>query len=240
MANMSGILEIPKSGDGRLRDLSTTLINTATDPVVPFHMIQQLELRPGVELEVELGKAVGGNGQQQQQQQQQNRGRGNKGRRPQKQRSKNKYNLIDPNARRVNKVCAVDGLEPKDYLERLDVRKFEDLTTIDPQPGLMLEYPDCPPACRLIDLFCPIGYGQRGLIVSPPKAGKTILLHNIAFAIEKNHPDVEVIALLIDERPEEVTDFRRNVPCTVLASSNDHPPERHVMLAVLAIEVVSC
>ena len=59
MANMSGILEIPKSGDGRLRDLSTTLINTATDPVVPFHMIQQLELRPGVELEVELGKAVG-------------------------------------------------------------------------------------------------------------------------------------------------------------------------------------
>ena len=237
MANISGILEIPKSGDGRLRDLSTTLINTATDPVVPFHMIQQLELRPGVELEVELGKAVGGNGQQQHhQQQQQHRGRGNKGRRPQKQRSKNKYNVIDPNARRVNKVCAVDGLEPKDYLERLDVRKFEALTTIDPQPGLMLEYPDCPPACRLIDLFCPIGYGQRGLIVSPPKAGKTILLHNIAFAIEKNHPDVEVIALLIDERPEEVTDFRRNVPCTVLASSNDHPPERHVMLAVLAIE----
>jgi transcription termination factor Rho len=85
-------------------------------------------------------------------------------------------------------------------------------------------------------LFCPIGYGQRAMIVSPPKAGKTILLQNIAFAVARNHPDVEVIALLIDERPEEVTDFRRNVPCTVLASSNDHTPEKHVKLAVLAID----
>src|SRR5699024_7143883 len=81
-----------------------------------------------------------------------------------------------------------------------------------------------------------IGYGQRGMIVSPPKAGKTTLLQNIAYAIEKNHPDVEVIALLIDERPEEVTDFRRNVPCTVWASSNDHNPEKHVHLLTLAID----
>ena len=101
---------------------------------------------------------------------------------------------------------------------------------------MQLEYPGCPPDCRLIDLFCPIGYGQRGMIVSPPKAGKTILLQQIAFAIEKNHPDMEVIALLIDERPEEVTDFRRNVPCSVLASSNDHTPQKHVRLAQLTID----
>ncbi|MEM6554137.1 MAG: transcription termination factor Rho, partial [Planctomycetota bacterium] len=97
-------------------------------------------------------------------------------------------------------------------------------------------YPGCPPACRLIDLFCPIGYGTRGMIVSPPKAGKTTLLQNIATAIARNHPDAEVYALLVDERPEEVTDFRRNVPCTVWASSNDHPLERHVGLAMLALE----
>jgi len=88
-------------------------------------------------------------------------------------------------------------------------RPFEDLTSIDPQPRLTLEYPGCPASCRLIDLFCPIGRGQRGLIVSPPKAGKTTLLKDIGTSILRNHPDVELILLLIDERPEEVTDFRR-------------------------------
>jgi transcription termination factor Rho len=87
--------------------------------------------------------------------------------------------------------------------------RFEDLTSIDPAPRLTLEYPGCPPACRLIDLFCPIGRGQRALIVSPPKAGKTTLLKDIATGILHNHHDVEVVVLLIDERPEEVTDFRR-------------------------------
>jgi transcription termination factor Rho len=89
------------------------------------------------------------------------------------------------------------------------IRPFEDLTSIDPAPRLTLEYAGCPASCRLIDLFCPIGRGQRGLIVSPPKAGKTTLLKDIATAILRNHPDVEVIVLLVDERPEEVTDFRR-------------------------------
>ncbi|MBX3377068.1 MAG: hypothetical protein KF678_08700 [Phycisphaeraceae bacterium] len=88
-------------------------------------------------------------------------------------------------------------------------KTFEELTSIDPQPRLTLEYPGCPPACRLVDLFCPIGRGQRGLIVSPPKAGKTTLLKDIGTAILRNHPDVELILMLVDERPEEVTDFRR-------------------------------
>jgi len=88
-------------------------------------------------------------------------------------------------------------------------KPFEELTSVDPSPRLTLEYPGCPPSCRLIDLFCPIGRGQRGLIVSPPKAGKTTLLKDIAQAILRNHADVEVVVLLVDERPEEVTDFRR-------------------------------
>ncbi|HYF14426.1 MAG TPA: hypothetical protein VD971_05055 [Phycisphaerales bacterium] len=88
-------------------------------------------------------------------------------------------------------------------------KRFEELTSIDPQPRLTLEYPGCPASCRLIDLFCPIGRGQRALIVSPPKAGKTTLLKDITGALLRNHPDVEVVVLLVDERPEEVTDFRR-------------------------------
>ncbi|MCW5765224.1 MAG: transcription termination factor Rho [Phycisphaeraceae bacterium] len=121
-------------------------------------------------------------------------------------------------------------------------RPFEDLTSIDPQPRLTLEYPGCPDSCRLIDLFCPIGRGQRSLIVSPPKAGKTTLLKDIAGSIVRNHPDVQVIALLVDERPEEVTDFKRTFAAygtrddgsprgQVIASSNDHGVERHIAVS---------
>ncbi len=89
-------------------------------------------------------------------------------------------------------------------------RTYEELTSIDPQPRITLEYPGCPVSCRLADLFCPIGRGQRGLIVSPPKAGKTTLLKDIGTSVLRNHPDLDLIVLLVDERPEEVTDFRRH------------------------------
>lgn len=117
----------------------------------------------------------------------------------------------------ISTYVDVDGnplIKPEKFIA------FENLTTIDPQPRLSLEYPGCPASCRLIDLFCPIGRGQRGLIVSPPKAGKTTLLKDIATALLRNHPEIEVVVLLIDERPEEVTDFRRtfaNVQSTALA-----------------------
>jgi transcription termination factor Rho len=225
MHTHTGILEINNKADGRLRLLDKTLVAGPADPVVPAKLIERYGMRTGLLLETELGQTMGGGnnnnkGQHQHHQHQQ-------------QGKKNKYNAVAPNAQRVNQIFSIDGLRPDDFVKR---RRFEDLTSIDPTPRLTLEYPGCPPSCRLIDLFCPIGYGQRGMIVSPPKAGKTILLQNIAFAIQRNHPQVEVIALLIDERPEEVTDFRRNVPCNVLASSNDHTPEKHVGLAVLAIE----
>ncbi|RNC80370.1 MAG: transcription termination factor Rho [Phycisphaera sp.] len=119
---------------------------------------------------------------------------------------------------------------------------LEELTAVDPQPRLSLEYRGCPPACRLIDLFCPIGRGQRGLIVSPPKAGKTTLLKDIAHAMLHNHPDVSLTVLLVDERPEEVTDFRRTLEreseegemsrCEVKGSSNDHDVEQHVKISI--------
>lgn len=126
------------------------------------------------------------------------------------------------------------------------IKPWEELTSIDPQPRLTLEYPGCPDSCRLIDLFCPIGRGQRALIVSPPKAGKTTLLKDIARSVAHNHPGVLVIGLLVDERPEEVTDFRRtfesfgkdadgNPKAIVLGSSNDHGIERHIAVCTQCI-----
>jgi transcription termination factor Rho len=106
-----------------------------------------------------------------------------------------------------------------------------------PDERLRLEYPGCPLSMRVVDLIAPIGKGQRGLIVAPPRVGKTIMLHDIATAIRTNYPDVAVIILLIDERPEEVTDFRASVPgAQVLSSTFDAPPERHVHVGELAIE----
>lgn len=221
-----GILEMANKSDGRLRQLTDTYVAEPTDPVVASHLIQKYNLRAGLELEVSLGKPVGGGNPQNNGKKGGYSGGGKKKKRP-------KANAIAPDARRAKDIITVEGV-PVD--EMGDYKSYEELTTVMPAPRLTLEYPGCPPACRLIDLFCPIGYGTRGMVVSPPKAGKTTLLQNIASAIRHNHPEVEVYALLVDERPEEVTDFRRNVPCTVWASSNDHPIERHVGLAMLALE----
>jgi transcription termination factor Rho len=230
----TGIFESTQGNDGRIRVLDNTLVSTPADPVVPAAVVERFHLRPGMAIDARLGRPAAPNGQQRHD----DRGfhRGKKGRNQKKKKKKHKLNEIGPGARMVEDVRQIEGLPPEEYYKKIDDRSFGDLTSIDPQPRITLEYPGCPAACRLIDLFCPIGFGQRGMIVSPPKAGKTTLLQNIAFAAEKNHPNLEVIALLIDERPEEVTDFRRNVPCTVWASSNDHPPEKHVLLSMLAIE----
>src|SRR5438093_2302842 len=109
-------------------------------------------------------------------------------------------------------------------------------TALDPEPMLKLEHHPAELTTRAIDILSPVGFGQRGLIVAPPRTGKTILLQNVARGIHANYPSVQLVLLLIDERPEEVTDMRRNVPGTVYASSNDNTVEKHIDLAQLIIE----
>lgn len=115
-------------------------------------------------------------------------------------------------------------------------RPFEYLTPIYPQERIRLESAQNDFAMRLVDLIAPIGKGQRGLIVAPPKAGKTTVLKNIANNIEKNHPEVTLIVLLIDERPEEVTDMKRSIQGDVVFSTFDQPPEHHTKVAEIVLE----
>jgi transcription termination factor Rho len=124
-------------------------------------------------------------------------------------------------------ITSICGHPPSDYVGLVP---FEKLTVIDPKEVLWLETGPEPMTMRVMDLLTPIGKGQRGLIVSPPRAGKTILLEHMATAVCKNYPDVTVMMLLVDERPEEVTHFRRSTGAEVLASSNDLDVEQHVRL----------
>ncbi len=135
-------------------------------------------------------------------------------------------------------LLRIDTVNDADADTARDRPRFEDLTALFPQERLRLEREDHPydMAARIIDLLAPIGKGQRGLIVSPPKAGKTTIMKTIAQAIEENHPEVEVMVLLVDERPEEVTDIRRSVTGEVVASTFDRPAEEHIAVAELAIE----
>lgn len=120
--------------------------------------------------------------------------------------------------------------------ERVKRVKFEDLTAIYPNKHLKLEIDKQPLSNRVIDLISPIGFGQRGLIVSPPKAGKTTLLKDIATGITKNHPDVVLMAVLVGERPEEVTDISRSIKGDVIASNFDEPAENQTAAAEVALE----
>ena len=129
---------------------------------------------------------------------------------------------------------AINGAEPVIGPIRSD---FETLPVKYPDERLRLEYPECPLSLRVVDLVSPIGKGQRGLIVAPPRTGKTVMLHQIATSIRRNYPEIAVIVLLIDERPEEVTDFRATVPgAQVISSTFDEEPTRHVHVGDLAIE----
>ena len=112
---------------------------------------------------------------------------------------------------------------------------FEDMTPIFPNSRLKMERFGCPVAMRVMDLLSPIGKGQRGMIVSPPKAGKTTLLKEVAMSVKKNYPNLHLIILLIDERPEEVTDMARSVDAEVIASTFDEPAERHVKIAEIVL-----
>ena len=131
------------------------------------------------------------------------------------------------------RVERVNDLDPEQSAGR---KPFEDLTPIYPNRRLRLETESKEIAMRLMDVISPIGKGQRGMIVSPPKAGKTTLLKNIANSLTTNHPELELIVLLIDERPEEVTDMQRSVRGEVISSTFDQPSENHVRVAELVLE----
>ncbi|MFC1495948.1 transcription termination factor Rho [Candidatus Margulisiibacteriota bacterium] len=131
------------------------------------------------------------------------------------------------------KIEAINNADPEIIRDR---SYYERLTPVFPDIRYKLEHPKCPMASRLIDLLSPIGNGQRAMIVSPPKAGKTTILKNIANSIATNFPDVIIKVLLVDERPEEVTDMQRSVNGEVVASTFDAPPEAHIHVSELLIE----
>jgi len=131
------------------------------------------------------------------------------------------------------KVEAVNLENPEASRDKI---LFDNLTPLYPKERIKLERPDGDVSMRVMDLLTPIGKGQRGLIVSPPRAGKTILLQKIANSIMVNHPEIMLIVLLIDERPEEVTDMQRSVKGEVISSTFDEPAERHVQVAEMVIE----
>ncbi len=260
MTTLTGILDWPQRADGRVRQLNgSSLITREDDPVLPASLAQKYKLRDGLEVTVTVARrgqsaptpnrpaAPGGPGLGPRSPEPNRSPQPGRGPGPQPDRSPRDGGGGGGGGGKplVSQIVAIEGLSPEAYAK---IKPFEELTSIDPEPRLTLEYPGCPPACRLIDLFCPIGRGQRGLIVSPPKAGKTTLLKDIATAILRNHEDVEVWVLLLDERPEEVTDFRRTFAewtggvdggrprCRVVGSSNDHDADKHIQVALMTLE----
>ena len=136
-------------------------------------------------------------------------------------------------------LLRVEAINGKDPNQIGAIVSFDDLTPLHPEKRLRLAAGPGDISTRVVDMLAPIGFGQRGLIVSPPKAGKTILLKQLAKATITNHPDVYVIVLLIDERPEEVTDMEREVRasnCEVVSSTFDEPPSRHIQVSEMVIE----
>ncbi|MFA5864550.1 MAG: transcription termination factor Rho [Phycisphaerae bacterium] len=140
----------------------------------------------------------------------------------------------------VKEIIKICGLKPDDWREQT---LFEEKVVIDPQPQLVLEpqeknheIPYGNISIRVIDLICPLGFGQRAVIVAPPRTGKTILLQQIGTAIKNNYPKVDLIMLLIDERPEEVTEMRRTIPGQVFASCNDRSVSSHTRLGKVIVE----
>ncbi len=131
------------------------------------------------------------------------------------------------------KVEAINFETPEQAREKIF---FDNLTPLYPLERLRLEYDAEDLTTRVMDLLCPIGKGQRGMIVAAPRTGKTMMLQKLANAIAKNHPEVYLIVLLIDERPEEVTDMQRSVKGEVISSTFDEPPQRHIQVADMVIE----
>ena len=214
--NVSGVLDIMPEGHGFLRP---KYIPSDKDVYISASQIRRFQLRPGDFVE---GAA-----------------------RPPKE-TERYFGLLQVdkvNEKDAEKLVAHLGGElegtPGSHLRgvgRVKRPRFEDLTAIYPDRHIKLETGKTPLSQRVIDLIAPIGFGQRGLIVSPPKAGKTTILKDIASGIAKNHPDVVLMAVLVGERPEEVTDLSRSIKGDVIASNFDEPAEDQTTAAEIALE----
>ena len=145
--------------------------------------------------------------------------------------------LIEPmKGLRSPKLAAILEIEGRPAEDYATLPRFDELTAVDPHELINLETGSAPLGMRVMDLLTPIGKGQRGLIVAPPRSGKTILLQQLANSVAVNHPELHLIVLLVDERPEEVTEMKRSIKGEVIASSSDHPPEEHIRLAQLTFD----
>ena len=207
----TGILEFVERNHGFLRQASLALAPQQMDPFVHRSLNEANNLRPGVLVEAEIGPGQRG-------------------------------------GRQVEKILKVNGRDPAEWAK---LPELEMLTAITPMEQIVLERkparsaktaekekPDT--SMRIVDLISPVGKGQRALIVAPPRSGKTMLLQQIAQSISRNHPKIHLMLLLLDERPEEVTDMRRAVQGQVFASSNDASLESHLRLAQLVTEYAKC
>jgi len=203
----TGILEPVERGHGFLRRVSLTLLPQQSDPFVHRSLSEANHLRPGVLVEAEIGPGQRG-------------------------------------GRQVEKILKINDRDPAAWAK---LPELEMLTAISPSEQIVLEKKSSRSvktqekeksdvSMRVIDLISPLGKGQRALIVAPPRSGKTMLLQQTAQSIARNHPDIHLIMLLLDERPEEVTDMRRAVQGEVFASSNDASLESHLRLAQLVTE----
>ncbi len=134
---------------------------------------------------------------------------------------------------KLKDVLLVEDMRPALWAQ---VKPIYESVALDPQPQIRLEHDPKEVTTRIVDIIAPVGFGQRGLIVAPPRTGKTVLMQNLAKGIHANHPEAELFLLLVDERPEEVTDMTRNVPGKVYASSNDNDTKQHIEMASLATE----
>lgn len=226
-----GVLELHPNGFGFLRQPATGFQVTPGDAYVSPDLIRRYGLREGVTVvgEIDNNNDQGGYNRQAPP----NRGGYGRDRRPQYGRNDYRGNEQRSQGPRLRAVLSVEGMDPEEYTRRPD---FDRLTPIDPRVWLNLETRRDQMTTRVIDLFTPIGKGTRGLIVAPPRTGKTFLIQHIADAIHTNHPECHLIVLLVDERPEEVTDMQRSIKGgEVFASSNDRETQSHARLAQLVI-----
>jgi transcription termination factor Rho len=207
----SGVLQINDKGFGFLRHADNNYLPSTKDVFVPRNLIQHFRLRAGVQLSGTANSNDGGSPA---------RGGRGKGKAPSDQ---------------LTNIELVNGVDPEQYSR---VPEFTKLTSIDPTERLELSEGNPNLSMRVLDLIAPIGKGQRGLIVAPPKTGKTTLIEEIAEAVADNHPETHLVVLLVDERPEEVTHLKRRVRGEVIASSADQNADLHLQIAQLVHERV--